>query len=264
MRTSRITRWALTWLTTAAVVTVPAGGRAGTLTGGATEVTQIMNNVQLMLQLSQQIVMVVRLIQQCRMMKRATDSFSSQTEAGAIAQSFISIFGQFSQAAFVGRSLSEQWRATHPGAQEPEAAGYKSVSKAYDAIDRDLHTAAATSLKALDVHVDPKTGASERQIFEALKLKMLSAQGQMQATQVTNELLLEVIRQFHLLRQVTVVQARMQAVGFSDEAQRRLYRSSVVDRDYKYRGKYTESSAPLGGSIGGTSPFPYGLSGIER
>jgi P-type conjugative transfer protein TrbJ len=229
-----------------ALLGAPAAGRAGTFTGGATEWTQISNNVQLTMQLVQQVMMVAQLIRQVKMMVVMTKRSRSPAEALAIMNGFHSILGAAANFVFVGKNLTDQWKRTHPGEQTPEIQGYGSIEHAYDSIDKDLRGAAEQSLKTLDVHLDPKNVRQDQQIAEQLKAKMETAAGQMQAQQATNELLLEIIRQLGLIRQVNIVQARMTAVGLSDEAQRRLYRSAVIQRDYEYRGLYIGSGAPTG------------------
>lgn len=219
-----------------ALASTPTSTRAGTWTGGASEWTQIANNIQLVLQYVQQVMMVINLAKQVAMMIKMVAT--SPSDAGAIVTGFSSILGTAQQFVFTGKSLTEQWKKTHPGEQTPEVKGYGSIEDAYDAIDRDLHAAAQQSLQALDIHISPRSVSQDEQIISKLRQKMESAEGQMQAQQATNELLLEVIRQLSLIRQVNIVQARMVSVGLSDEAQRRLYRSKVVERDYAYRGLY--------------------------
>jgi P-type conjugative transfer protein TrbJ len=155
---------------------------------------------------------------------------------------FTQLLAGLNQVVFSGKSLAEQWKRTHPGEQEPAAAGYRTISEAYTAIDKDLNRAAEQSLKALDIYVDPKTVNKEQAILDGLKSKMQSADGQSRIAQVANELLFEIIRQLTLIRQVLQVQARMTAEGISAEAQQRMYKRQQRARDYQYRGRYESLS----------------------
>lgn len=228
---------------------------AGTWTGGASEWTQIANNIQLVLQYVQQIMMVVNLAKQVAMMVKMTAKANSPQEAFAVMSGMHQIFGTVGQIVFQGRSLTDQWKQSHPGLKTPDVPaqaggqGYGSIEEAYDAIDKNLHAAAERSLKALDVHLDPNNVRQDEQLLEQLKNKAESAEGQMQATQATNALLLEVIRQLNLIRQVNVIQAQMVTLAASDEAQRRMYVSAVRQRDYAYRGLYRGNAA--GATAGG-------------
>lgn len=243
-----------------ALLGTPASGRAGTWTGGSSEWTQIANNIQLVLQYVQQVMMVANLAKQVAMMVIQTKRANSSAEAFAVMNGMHQIFGTAAQFVFQGRSLTEQWKETHPGEQPPEVKGYGSIEQAYDAIDKNLHAAAERSLRALDVHISPNAVNQDKQLLEQLKQKAESAEGQMQATQATNALLLEVIRQLQLIRQVNIVQAQMVTLEASDEAQRRLYRSAVHERDYAYQGLYRGNGrgAGLSNQTLGTSPATMG------
>lgn len=237
----------------AALGATPASSRAGTWTGGASEWTQISNNIQLVLQYIQQVMMVVQLAKQVAMMIIMTKRAKSPAEAFAVMSGMHQIFGTAAGFVFQGRALTQQWKDTHPGEKTPDVPGYGSIEQAYDAIDQNLHAAAERSLKALDVHVDPNGVNQDKQILEQLKNKAESAEGQMQAQQATNALLMEVIRQLMLIRQVNVIQAQMVTLAASDDAQRRLYRSATQQRDYAYQGLFRgdRGGAAAGGGLPG-------------
>jgi P-type conjugative transfer protein TrbJ len=208
------------------------------MTGGSTEWTQISNNIQLVLQYVQQIFDYAMQVQHMAQFSKMTALFKDPQNMIAIASMFTQLLSGLNQVAFSGKSLAEQWRRTHPGEQEPAAAGYRSIEEAYAAIDKDLNRAAEQSLKALDIYLEPENIKSEEAILQALQAKMATADGQARLAQVANELSFEIIRQLTLIRQVLQVQARMTAEDVSAEAQQRLYKREQKSRDYQYRGRY--------------------------
>lgn len=259
-RSRRAGASALVWALTVSLLWTPAPSRAGTLTGGATEWTQIANNIQLVLQYVQQITDYALQIQHMNELSKMTNLFHDPRNALLIMSMFTQLASGLNNLVFSGKSLAVQWQRSHPGEVEPEAAGYQSITKAYEAIDRDLNRAAEQSLKDLDIYVDPTNVNKEQQILQGLQSKMQTADGQARLAQVSNELLFEIIRQLQQLRQVLQVQARMTAEGISAESQQRMYKRQQKARDYQYHGRYRsgpELLAPLGGAglpAGGISP----------
>jgi type IV secretion system protein TrbJ len=219
-----------------ALVLRPAEVCAGTMTGGATEWTQIANNIQLAIQLQQQIMMQANMVKQLIEMRKMTKKEDRMAAAAQIFGSFQQIMMSNAAIAFAGVSTAVQWRKTHPGAQTPQVAGYGTLDEAYVALDQGMHDAADKALQALDVQADATT--QDQQILQQLQQRAGSASGQMQATQASNEILLELVRQMNLLRQLVGIQARMETIGVSEEAQRRLYKGASRNQPGAYTGKY--------------------------
>ncbi|MFM2415300.1 MAG: hypothetical protein RL385_23 [Pseudomonadota bacterium] len=220
-----------------AVASTPVRGRAGAIAGGASEWTQVANNIQLVMQLINQIMMVKRLINQVKMMAKMTKS-GKLLAAISVFQGFSSILANSAVLAFAGVKAVKEWQKTHPGEKAPDAAGYETIDKAYVAMDRDLHATAQRGLAVLDIQTDKSAMEDDQNIMEELKDKMETAEGQMQAQQAANEILLELVRQLNLLRQVLLVQSRLVAATSAEEAQRRMYARENRGDFFKYTGKY--------------------------
>jgi len=222
----------------------PMSARAGTWTGGATEWTQISNNIQLIQHGITLISQAMALWQQVKYWKQTLETFKSPQDAMAILNGFQGILATLQGILFAGESLAVRWRQTHPGAELPEAKGYTD-DQAYKRIDQGVNRAVERALEVLDAQGNSVDGwPKDRTIFANLEAKMGTVNGQMQAAQVANELLLEIIRQLHLLRQVQMAHASMMGEFASAESQRRLYRERIIERDHGYTGRF-RATAPV-------------------
>lgn len=214
--------------------TLPLRVHAGTMTGGASEWTQVMNNVALLQQIVHAIRAVIQLKRQVEYMGKQVADFGSGSpnNARAILYGFQSVLGQTQAILFAGQSLKTQWELTHPGRVSPDQRGLTDA-EAYRRIDQSVQASVVKTLCVLDVQSE----TDERRIFESLQVKMESASGQLQAQKAGNELLLEIIRQLMALRAVVAAHANMMGEFVGADAQRRQYEDAIRERE-RYQGKY--------------------------
>jgi P-type conjugative transfer protein TrbJ len=236
-------------LIVALVVAPLPAARAGTLTGGATEWTQIANMVQLIQQTVSAIQQVMALQRQIKYWAQSTRAIGSPAGAFAIFQGFDAILRRVQHLLFAGGSIAERWAQTHPGRKTAVDAGFASAPELYQAIEEDTRKAVARSLEVLDIQGDGPDGwQKDKAIFGKLQTKMQTVGGQLEASMTANELLLEIIRQLQLMRQVQIAQAEMMGYHVSRDVQRRQLSEREMQERFRYTGRYREDGA-LGASF---------------
>lgn len=227
-----------------ALCVAPLGARAGTMTGGATEWTQLTNMTQLLTHTIQFIQQVRALRQQVEWMAKAGRGLVAPLEFLNTMQSTAGMVTEMRGIVFAGQSMSERWEDVHPGRTDLYQR-YGSPAKAYAAIDESTRKSVQRAMQVLDLQVASKGGwPKDRQILAALSAKAQSADGQLKCTQVTNMLLLEMIRQLHLLRGVQIAHAEMMGYDVSGQVQRRQYEELVVEQKMNRGRTPGQSSAP--------------------
>ena len=90
----------LVWGLVAALASMPAPGRAGTMTGASTEWTQIANNVQLVLQYVQQIIDYAMQIQHLVELSKMTALFQDPRNTLTIMSMFSQLLAGLNQTIF--------------------------------------------------------------------------------------------------------------------------------------------------------------------
>lgn len=193
---------------------------AGAMTGGATEVTQIANNLQLMMSYAEQAQQTVHQMNMYQAMlknlmkngpsatldQQAYQLFRDQNMVGAFKQlRQVVIGGQkiaYSQATF-----DSQFKTLHPGyGNYGDGANY---STAYRNWSDTTHDSVENSLNMVNAQAD--SFDSEEAMVSELNSRSQSAEGQLQALQAGNSIGVSMIGQMQKLRQLQM--AQMQAQG---------------------------------------------------
>ncbi|HEX5656748.1 MAG TPA: hypothetical protein VFX59_06115 [Polyangiales bacterium] len=226
---------------TTALAAVPVSVRAGTMTGGASEWTQVMNNVALLQQIIHAIRAVVQLKRQVEYMAKSVKDFASGRgyNVDQILNGFDSILGQtqgvLSQSrglVFAGESIFQQWKQLHPGQITPDKLDQVGPDS-YRALDQGIQHSVEKAKKTLDLHNKTDDAA----VFAQLKTRIGSVEGQLQATKAGNEILLDILRVLLSLKQIAIAQANVMGEDVSSAAQRRQFDDALHERG-KYTGKY--------------------------
>jgi P-type conjugative transfer protein TrbJ len=236
----------------------PRPVHAGTWTGGASEWTQISNNIQLIEHTINLIQMVVRIGKQLKWMEKQAEKLASLDDFMNLVGSVGGLLGQVRGVLFASESLVKRWEDTHQGSRDLYQY-YDSPSSAYRAIDESTRQAVVRNLKVLDIQVNSADGwPKDQQILNDLRDSIHNTDGQLKALQALGDLLVEVIRQLHLLRGVQVAHAEMMGYAVSGETQRRQFEDKVVRERF---GGYTGQFA--GGTMldPATAGMGYGGSG---
>jgi P-type conjugative transfer protein TrbJ len=224
----------------ATMVPAPVPVRAGTWTGASTEWTQISNNIQLLQHTISLIQTVMNLKRQVEYMARNAKNIDSPESFLRTMGSVGGLINQMRGILFASESIVDRWKQTHPGHKDLEQY-YSTPADAYTKIDESTRQAVQRSMEVLDLQANSVDGwPQDRTILAELKDKAQTVSGQLQAAKVTNDLLIEVVRQLHLLRGVQIAHAEMMGYHISGETQRRQFedkhmRSRALDG---YSGRY--------------------------
>lgn len=234
----RASRAVLATVLATSLVTLPVPVRAGTMTGGATEWTQITNMINLIQHTVSLVQSAISLQKQVEFWIQASKRADSPMDVLVMAQSLGAIVSRIQGLLFASGSIVERWKQTHPGRKAPEELGLQ-PKEAYHQIEKSTQSAVARSLEALDIQGNSADGwPKDRTIYANLQAKSQTVNGQLEAAMVGNELLLEVIRQLHLMRQIQISHAEMMGYHVSAESQRRQYDEEMLRRRVGYTGRY--------------------------
>lgn len=199
----------------ALLVAMTGTARAGAVVG-ATEPTQILNNVQLIMSYAEQAQQTTTQLQQYSAMLRNLQKMtpSSLLDAAAsqlwmdqnMVQAFRDIrtvYQQGQQAAYSLSMINQQFKSSHPdfGTAINFANAYKNWS------DSTLG-AAKNAIKLVTAHADSFT--TEEGMINELAYKSQTADGQMQAVQAGSAISLQLVGQMQKLRQLQMAQVQSQ------------------------------------------------------
>ena len=234
---------------------------AGTMTGAATEPTQVLNNVALLGELSEQIKQVVQLAEQIKMMRTAAADFKNAASWTNFARDAYGSVERTRGVLYGGQSLHAQWRKVHPGmgtssGSDDTSRGVGVASggvwtrgsvvpseqklvvdnRAYKALDDEIQDSVSDAFHVLDL--DAEGASDDASNFKRLEEMANSADGQLKVAKVANKLLLELIRQQMKLHDLLVVQARLMGEQVSAAAQARQYDATLRQRS-GYTGRWS-------------------------
>lgn len=193
---------------------------AGAMTGGATEVTQIANNFQLMMSYAEQAQQTVHQMNMYQaMLKNLMKNGPSATLDQAAYQLFrdqkmVGTFKKLRQVVIGGQkiaynqaSFDSQFKTVHPGyGNYGDGTDY---SMAYRNWSDTTHDSVESSLGIVSAQAD--SFDSEEAMVSELNSRAQSAEGQLQALQAGNSIGVSMIGQMQKLRQLQM--AQMQAQG---------------------------------------------------
>lgn len=241
--TGRVATQGVCILLAGLLVSAPLRVGAGTFTGGASEWTEIANHVQLIEHTINLIQMVVGIKRQIEYMAQHAKSIRSPEEFLSVMQNAAGLIGQMRGILFASGSIIERWKTMHPGNKDLSK-WYSDPADAYKQIDESTRQAVQRSMEVLELQANTADGwPQDRTILAQLAAKAQTADGQLKAAQVANDLLLEVIRQLHLLRGVQIAHAEMTGYQISGETQRRQFEDKFMrSRRFGYTGRYRGDS----------------------
>lgn len=269
----------LTCMTTcsASVVLAPVRVAAGTMTGAATEWTQITNFVTLCMQIVQQIQTVASLAQTVKAWGTTLKNIDSPQDVMNVAQGINGIIARTRSIAFQGASLAARansltgnWQRVHPGEVDPTqvykpsptangpqaaqdgspqgiaAASAQADDQVFRQVDESLQAAVAKAFETLDMHADEAT--DDAAIFEKLSTKMQTVEGARQVGMMTNELLLNITRILMRLGETCDRLAYVTGEYASANAQKSQYERAIRKRRGRYTGRFRGDQVSAGDS----------------
>lgn len=220
------------------LVGLPQENRAGSITGGATEVTQILNNVQLLLQVAEQIETYKKLVEQYADMLQNTDSLEAYFFDTGI-DSILELLNAYQTdeiLVYTSETLEEDYSIKYPGYEEYLEVGSEGwtsqkISEVHSALSiQQEENAKKALLTARQAGIQFN---DENTLIDALKIQASSASGRKQALDVANEIALAGLNFNQKLRQLVLTQIQLQANHQAHEVQLREAKQARADAAQK-------------------------------
>lgn len=196
------------------VVGLPPVAQAIVCTNCATEFTQLANNLQLIDQLARQVELVresIRQTENLALNTKGLDSFSFGNAMGDL-RKVTSVLDQAKSLSFTSSSLDGQFAKKYKDYNT--YAGQKldtdALAQQYQQWSEDTNSSVLSTLKAANLQSTQMEG-DEETLFKQLEDMASTAEGRMQALQVTNQIAIAAARQTQKLRQLIFVQLQLQA-----------------------------------------------------
>ena len=190
---------------TALLLAAPTGRAGSVATGPASELTQILNNVQLVHQYAQQVQQYATQLQQYQNMITNTINIPAQVwgQVQADLNGIANVARQGQALAYSMANIDTQFKATFKGYHVPVnyAAQYQSWSRTtLDSLKNALEAAGLQSQQF----------ATEEGVLAQLRVMSQGASGQMQAIQVGSQIAEQQVQQLQKLRQLMMLQLQSQ------------------------------------------------------
>lgn len=234
----------------AALVQVPAHASGGGM-AGATEPTQIMNNIQLIASYAEHIQQTTTQIQQYQtMLKNLVQMTPSQLLDQSAQklfkdQNMLKAFKDLRRIVVAGQSTSytlanidQQFKGMHPG--------YKAkinFQNAYRDWSDNTLDSVKNALTLVTAHADDFD--NEQSMVDELLSKSQTAQGQLQALQAGNAVGVQMVGQLQKLRQLQMAQVQAQNAFISGQQSENDSRKTGLDKVFgTLTGKKVKQTAP--------------------
>jgi len=233
-------RWAprlVVWLLVGALVVMrPPRSQAASTLAGALEPTQIANFIQLIQQCVKMAQAVKHAKEQVESWKKNLGKFKDLRHAalaGALVSEVSALIGQYRSITFGRDANIETFKKLYPGYQDPPDQNY---AQAYQDIDKSTMAALQRSLQAMDMQLKDEKGGlkAEDELIKELAEKAKSAEGVVQAINVTNGFLSVIAKQNQRLMLTLVAQGQAMNHYLAGEVQRRTYEEHARDRYFEF------------------------------
>lgn len=186
----------------------PSWGGSVAGTGGSTEVTQILNNTELLAQTAQQAKMV-----QIQLQAALQDPNTPWAQTMSSLRQLQSVYNTSQSIGYSLASVQSQFNNMYKGYGQGGNMLDKILSWG-DQTRGSLQNLLSTSGWTMD------QVKSEASLIESLRERGQTAQGQMQATQVGNAISVQMVQQIQQLRQLQAAQAQAMGTYFAQQNQK--------------------------------------------
>jgi type IV secretion system protein TrbJ len=195
----------------------------------ASEMTQLLNNLELLHQALQQ---AQELSNQLKMLENMAQNLKNipdqvWTPASQHLQSLMSVVKQGQSLAFSSSNISEEFQHKFKGFVQAE-----SFQTDYKTWSNTVRDSLRTSLSAANLQSQQFT--SEEQVLSALRSMSQSAEGRMQALQVGTQISVEQVAQLQKLRGLMMAQIQAQNTYMAGEQQQKDNVKAAEENFYKY------------------------------
>lgn len=217
----RIITMAIAMASPAALLILPLAHASGAVIG-ATEPTQIMNNIELVAgvakqaqQVSNQLIQIQNQIQAYQNMATNTLNIPSQIwqNADGLLQQLVGIVNQGQALAFSATNINSLFQQKYPGYTPPQdfGAAYQNITETtLDSVRGALNAA----------NIQSSDFSNEQGALNAIEAQSQSAQGRMQAIQAGNQIAMAQVQQMRKLRALQMAQMQAQGAYIAGQAQK--------------------------------------------
>ena len=179
-----------------------------------TEWTQLANNLQLVKQLEQQILSVQQQLKQYENMLLNSNPFKTLQWSNALGETkqLNSLLAQAKSLSFASANLEGLFAKKYGDYQSyvAQSIGDDTLAAKYQQWSEDTNSSVHTTLKAAGLQSEQIEGA-EDVYLRHLEHLTSTAEGRMQALQISNQIALQLARQTQKLRQLMLIQLQLQA-----------------------------------------------------
>jgi P-type conjugative transfer protein TrbJ len=179
-----------------------------------TEWTQIANNLELVAQLEQQVAMVQQQIAHYRLLLTNTNPLASQVWSNALGEirQLTGILGRAKSLSFATGDLAGQFARKFRDYNQyvADRIGDDALNTKFQQWSEDTNSSVLTSLEAAGLQQEQIEGV-EDSYLRHLEGEATTAEGQMQALQVGNQIAIALARQMQKLRTLIATNMQMQA-----------------------------------------------------
>lgn len=228
---------------TAVAPSTQAGSVAGF--GGATEITQLANNVELVNLYLQQVQSYATQLQQYQNMIQNTLNIPAQVW-GAIQADLMGVANVVRQGqalAYSAQNIGTQFQNTFKGFSYPQGFNFKTEYRNWSRATLDGIKGAFEAAK-----MQADQFATEEGVLTALRAMSQSAQGQMQALQVGAQIAEQQVQQLQKLRQLMMVQMQAQNSYLAAQEQKDAASRLALDDFFRFSDPRQGSTNFRGGS----------------
>lgn len=228
---------------TAVAPSTQAGSVAGF--GGATEITQLANNVELVNLYLQQVQSYATQLQQYQNMLQNTLNIPAQVW-GAIQADLMGVANIVKQGqalAYSAQNIGTQFQNTFKGFSYPQGFNFKTEYRNWSRATLDGIKGAFEAAK-----MQADQFATEEGVLIGLRSQSQSAQGQMQALQVGAQIAEQQVQQLQKLRQLMMVQMQAQNSYLAAQEQKDAASRLALDDFFRFSDPRQGSTNFRGGS----------------
>jgi P-type conjugative transfer protein TrbJ len=213
------------------MTTANAGSVAGN--GGATEVTQILNNVELVQQSAQMYQEVEQTIQQVQMMQQQLKNLMTAPQQvwGAVQSDLTQLTQLVAQGQALGYALGnidQAFATKFPGYTTALKGNFSQASKNWTQTTLDSLRSALDS-----AGLQSQQFATEQSAMDSIQSMSGSAQGSLQAVQAGNMIASQTVQQLQKLRQLFMAQMQAQNAYLANKEQAEANARATADAQFQ-------------------------------
>lgn len=220
---------------------------ASGVVAGATEPTQIMNNIELVAsnlkeaeQVSNQLTQIANQIQAYKNMVTNTLNIPNQIwqNADGLLQQLVGVVNQGQALAFSATNINSMFQQKYPGYTPPQDFG-----AAYQSINETTLDSVRGALNA--ANIQSRDFTTEQGALNAIEAQSQSAQGRMQAIQAGNQIAMAQVQQMRKMRALQMAQMQAQSAYISGLTQQKADDSMMTKQMLDLPNPPTASTATM-------------------